>query len=68
VGGIGRFFPLAVKAATQPCRRDASGFGAFRKTYPHLDVAPGLVICPCEALRRISEEDYALPWDALLPP
>ncbi len=61
----GVFHPIEVKAATQPSRRDTSGISAFRKTYPHLTVAPGLVICPCAALHRISDEDYALPWDTL---
>ncbi len=57
------YFPIEVKAKSRVSRRDASGILAFRKAYPHLKVAPGLVIAPCERLERISEDAVALPWD-----
>ena len=59
----GIFYPVEIKAASNPTRNDTSGITAFRKTYPELRIAPGLVICPCERFYRISENDYALPWD-----
>ena len=63
----GVLFPIEVKASSQPSRRDTSGLNAFRKTYPRVKVAPGLVIAPCAGLLRLSEDDWALPWDAIAP-
>lgn len=59
----GIFFPLEVKAASQPSRYDTRGFLAFREAYPGLKVAPGLVIAPIERQLQLSESDYAVPWD-----
>jgi predicted AAA+ superfamily ATPase len=59
----GVFFPIEVKANSHPSKNDARGLAAFRKTYPHLNVAPGLVIAPTDRFIRISENDYAIPWD-----
>jgi hypothetical protein len=39
------------------------GISAFRKSYPQLNIAKGLVIAPCPAIIQLSEEDYAVPWD-----
>lgn len=60
----GRFFPIEVKLGTRPTRDDLRGIGALRNTYPNLDFAPGLVICPVERFQRLGETDYALPWDS----
>jgi predicted AAA+ superfamily ATPase len=62
----GTFFPIEVKATSRPSRGDTTGITAFRKTYPELKVAPGLVVAPCEALLPLSENDWAMPWDAVL--
>ena len=59
----GRFFPIEVKLASRVSRADTRGIRAFRETYPGLDVAPGLVICPCEQRQRLNDQDHALPWD-----
>lgn len=58
-----QFFPIEVKAKTRVSRGDARGIRAFREAYPKLEVAPGLVVAPCERLERISEDAMALPWD-----
>lgn len=59
----GTWYPIEVKAGTNPGRHDASGVKAFRDTYPRLRIAPGLVVAPVDSFRRITEKDYALPWD-----
>lgn len=59
----GVFFPIEVKLTTRPTRGDARGIVAFRDTYPHLTVAPGLVIAPIDRVVAISEHDYAVPWN-----
>lgn len=59
----GRFFPIEIKAKSKVSRADTRGIKAFREAYPVLKVAPGLVIAPCERMERISDLDYAMPWD-----
>lgn len=44
---------------------DTRGIRAFRESYPKLNIAPGLVICPCEQLQSLSPECSAVPWDLL---
>ena len=45
---------------------DARGTKGFLDALPRLDIAQGLVAAPCERFERISELDYALPWDLVL--
>lgn len=65
------FYPVEVKLSTTPSKHDTRGITAFRKTYPHLQVAPGLVITPGNSaaddalLWKISDRDYALSWRAV---
>lgn len=59
----GRLFPIEVKLTTKPTRGDARGIAALRETYPALQIAPGLVICPVDQMRRLNEIDVAMPWD-----
>jgi predicted AAA+ superfamily ATPase len=61
----GILFPIEIKLTTNPSRKDTSGITAFRKTYPQQRIAPGLVIAPCPRFERISDHDYALPWDSI---
>lgn len=62
----GRYFPIEIKASSQPSSRYLSGIHAFRDTYPTLDIAQGLVIGPFASFSALSKNDYALPWDAAL--
>jgi hypothetical protein len=57
------FFPIEIKAKTNPNGHDARGIIAFRKTYPHLNIGPGLVVCACKESSWISEEVMAVPWN-----
>lgn len=59
----GTFFPIEIKLTSNPTSKDTRGITAFRKTYPKLKIAPGLIVCPCEKFIRISENNYAIPWD-----
>lgn len=60
----GIFYPIEVKARSRPGRSDTTGITAFRKTYPKLRIEKGLVIAPTEEFGQLSEDDYAIPWDA----
>ncbi|MCK5707888.1 MAG: ATP-binding protein [Candidatus Aureabacteria bacterium] len=62
----GLFFPIEIKAKSQPNKSDTRGITAFRQTYPNLIISKGLVIAPTEKLIQISENDYALPWNTVL--
>ncbi|MFA4943406.1 MAG: hypothetical protein WC789_01750 [Lentisphaeria bacterium] len=62
-----RLFPLEVKLASAVARRDTSGLSAFRKSYPRSQIAPGLVLAPVTEMAPLTENDYAMPWNALIP-
>jgi len=59
----GTFFPIEIKAKTNPNGHDARGIIAFRKTYPQLEIGPGLVVCACKESRWISGNVLAVPWN-----
>ncbi len=59
----GRLYPIEIKATSRLTRNDARGIGAFRKTYPTLDIAPGLVIAPVRDPIRLSEDTFVVPWN-----
>ncbi len=59
----GKLFPVEIKASSHPSRRDTMGIQAYRKRYPRLHVAEGLVLAPIKQALQLSENDYAMPWD-----
>lgn len=59
----GVYYPLEVKAKSNPTRRDTTGITAFRKKHPGLQIAPGLIIAPTDRITQLSEKDYSIPWD-----
>ena len=61
----GKFFPMEVKVKSQPTKRDARGMKALRDSYPKLDIQAGLVIAPTDKFLKISEEDFAMPWNTV---
>ena len=61
----GIFYPIEVKLHSRPTRKDTRGITAFRAAYPQLNIAAGLVIAPTDSLLPLSDNDWALPWDAV---
>ena len=59
----GVFYPVEIKAKSNPSRGDTTGITAFRKTYPHLRIDKGLVIAPIQKTLRLNGNDWAIPWD-----
>nr|WP_320191242.1 ATP-binding protein [uncultured Desulfobacter sp.] len=57
------FYPIEIKAKSNPSRKDTTGISSFRKTYPHLKIEKGLVLCPTDKVIQLSDLDYAVPWD-----
>jgi predicted AAA+ superfamily ATPase len=62
----GMIFPIEIKMTSRPSRADLRGLNAFRETYPSLRIAPALVLAPVEGAFKISETDYAFPWNAIV--
>lgn len=60
----GTFYPIEIKGKSHPSKMDAKGINSFRKTYPRLKIANGLIIAPAEAAYQLTNEVYVLPWDA----
>jgi len=60
----GMFYPIEVKLTSRPGKKDMRGIAAFRKTYPRLPVAPGLVIAPTDGFLKLADIAYAMPWDS----
>ena len=59
----GTFFPLEIKLSSRVGSADARGFAAFRETYPKLKIAPGLILAPVERAEKVTQHDWAVPWD-----
>jgi uncharacterized protein len=61
------YYPIEIKAKSNPSRKDTTGISSFRKTYPDLKIEKGLVLCPVDKILQLSELDYAVPWDIAGP-
>jgi predicted AAA+ superfamily ATPase len=59
----GTLYPIEMKATSHPSKSDTRGIKAFREAHTKHKIAEGLVICPTEHVTKISDHDYALPWD-----
>lgn len=59
----GRFYPIEVKSATNVSKNDIRGIEAFRATYPHLNIAKGVVLYAGDECYRVTEDVVAVPWD-----
>lgn len=62
-----RLFPMEIKLSSAAGRRDTSGLSAFRKSYPQARIAPGLVLAPVSEMFQLTDHDYAMPWNAMMP-
>lgn len=59
----GRLFPIEIKCKTRLTGHDTRGLRAFRETYPHQQVAPGLIVYAGEACYRVDAHTVAMPWN-----
>ncbi|MCL4380465.1 ATP-binding protein [Candidatus Dependentiae bacterium] len=59
----GVYYPIKVKTATTVSRQDIRGIEAFKETYPHLNIAQGVVLYAGDAVYRVTETITAVPWD-----
>lgn len=61
----GKFYPIEIKGKSHPSKMDARGIDYFRKTYPNLKIANGLIIAPAETAYQLTNDAYVLPWDVI---
>lgn len=59
----GMLFPIEIKLNSRPKPKDARGFQSLRAAYPNLQIAPGLVICPCTTVEQLTPDAYTVPWN-----
>ena len=59
----GVYYPVEIRAKSNPSRKETTGISSFRKTYPNLKIEKGLVLCPSARIVQLSELDYAVLWD-----
>ncbi len=59
----GRFYPIEIKCKTNPTKSDGSGIKAFKASYPHVKVMPGLIIHAGLERYPIEPDILALPWN-----
>lgn len=61
----GMLYPIEIKLTANPNRRMARGIEAFQAAHAHLNCAPGVLLCPVEQTRWVSENVLAIPWNLI---
>jgi hypothetical protein len=59
----GKFYPIEIKAMSNPSSADARNIYIFRKHHHQLNVQKGLIIAPAEKMYPVTEDVWVLPWD-----
>jgi uncharacterized protein len=62
----GWLYPIEIKAKSIVNKEDARGIQAFRATYPHQKIQPGIIIYAGDRCFRIDEQTLALPYHAMI--
>lgn len=58
-----QLFPIEIKCKTQLSKHDARGIHAFKETYPHRKIMPGLIIYAGTECYSIAQDVIAFPWN-----
>ncbi len=61
----GRLYPIEIKLRSHVGKQDTAGIVKMAESLPAETFAPGLVVAPIEAVQRITEHVWAVPWDAV---
>jgi predicted AAA+ superfamily ATPase len=61
----GKLYPIEIKCKTHLSGSDLSGLKAFRATYPHQEIMPGLIFYAGSEPYKLDEQTVALPWNIL---
>lgn len=57
-----KLYPIEMKCKTNLTKHDTRGIQAFRQTYPHKKIMPGLILYAGTMCYRVSEDVVAVPW------
>lgn len=61
----GKLFPIEIKCKTALSSSDCKGLMAFRKAYPDLEMAPGIIVYAGDTCRFLIDDIIAVPWQAI---
>lgn len=61
----GKLYPIEIKCKTNLTRSDLSGLHAFRETYPHIEIMPGLIVYAGSECYKLDANTLAIPWSLL---
>lgn len=59
------YIPIEIKCKSRPTKGDVRGIEAFRTTYSHLNIEPGIVIAPVDKIFPLDKNNFAVPFDLL---
>lgn len=59
----GQFFPIEIKANSNPSRKDARGIELSKAAYPNLNIQKGLIIAPTKTVYAVTKDVIVVPWD-----
>lgn len=59
----GRFYPIEIKLASRPSRKDLRGLASFVETYPRLPLGPRIIVHGGVDLFLVDEQTAAVPVD-----
>ncbi|MAZ77878.1 MAG: GTP-binding protein [Legionellaceae bacterium] len=57
------YYPIEIKYKSHPTAKDAKGILAFRKAYPALNIAPGIIIAPSKEIYPVADNCFVVPFD-----
>lgn len=61
----GFFWLFEIKSGTNITKKYCSGFNAFKKTYPQLNIAGEYIIAPVAEISRLTENCWIVPYDLI---
>ena len=58
----GKVFPLEIKIATHPTKKDIKGIVSFKETFPNENIGISIVACNTPTPYKLAEDVWAVPW------
>jgi len=58
----GKVFPLEIKIATHPTKKDVKGIISFKETFPNENIATAIVACNTPTPYKLTDDVWAVPW------
>lgn len=58
----GKVFPLEIKIATHPTRKDVKGITSFKEAFPSENIGIAIVACNTPTPYKLADDVWAVPW------